>query len=75
MALYGLAAHRHLSLYERCHRIAREFGLGFVNHHGRHFWRIGDRILGNPNKPLALLHRRTSTFVDNPRLAHRNTND
>ncbi len=33
-------------------------------------WRPGDRILGNTNKSVALLHRRATALMDHPRLAN-----
>ncbi len=44
---------------------------GCVDRLRRHGGRAGDRGMGHPDEPVALLHRRTPAAVDHPGLADR----
>src|SRR5437870_2677747 len=70
VAVYGLAAARHICLYECGAGDWRGYTDRLAYYICRAFWWFSDRKLGNSNKSVELLYRRASAAVDYPCLAH-----
>ena len=71
VVVHGLAAAGYFPVHVPDHHGACQPATGFPDRTGGHAGRVGDRVLGNPDEPVVLLHGRAPSAVDHPGLADR----